>query len=53
MVLSSIRKQAEHVMGSKPVSNTPPWPVQQFLPLDSCPVQVPVLTSLMNCDVEV
>jgi hypothetical protein len=31
VVLGSIRKQAEQVMGSKPVSNIPPWPLHQLL----------------------
>jgi len=31
LVLSSIRKQAEQVRGSKPVSNTPPWSLHQLL----------------------
>jgi hypothetical protein len=38
VVLGSTRKQAEEVMGSKPVSSTPPWPLHQLLPPDSCPV---------------
>lgn len=29
----SLRKQTEETMGSKPVSNSPPWPLHQFLPL--------------------
>lgn len=45
-LLGSIRKQVEEVMGSKPVSTTPPWPLCQFLPPESCPIWVPVLTSL-------
>ena len=35
--LSGIKKQAEQVRGSKPISITPLWPLLQFLP------QVPVL----------
>jgi hypothetical protein len=31
VVLGSIRKQAEQARGSKPISNTPPWPLHQFL----------------------
>jgi hypothetical protein len=31
VVLGSIRKQTEHAMGSKPVSNIPPWPLHQLL----------------------
>jgi hypothetical protein len=31
VVLGSIRKQAEQVKGSKPVSNIPPWPLHQLL----------------------
>jgi hypothetical protein len=30
-VLGSIRKQAEQVKGSKPVSHIPPWPLHQLL----------------------
>jgi hypothetical protein len=40
----SIRKQTEQAMGSKSVSSTLPWLLLQLLPLDSCPVRVPVLT---------
>jgi hypothetical protein len=29
--LGSIIKQAEQARGSKPVSNMPPWPLQQLL----------------------
>ena len=36
VVLGSTRKQAEQVMVSKSVSNTPPWPLLQFLPPGSC-----------------
>jgi hypothetical protein len=32
VLLHSIRKQSEPVMGSKPVSSTPQWPPLQFLP---------------------
>ena len=28
VVLGAIRKQAEEAMGSKPISSTPPWPLQ-------------------------
>jgi len=31
LVLGSIRKQAEQAMGSKPVSNIPPWSLHQLL----------------------
>jgi hypothetical protein len=31
VVLGSIRKQAEKVRGSKPVSNIPPWPLHKLL----------------------
>jgi hypothetical protein len=31
VVLGSIRKQAEQARGSKPVRNTPPWPLHQPL----------------------
>jgi hypothetical protein len=37
VILDSIRKQAEQARGSKPVSNIPPWPLNQLL--------LPVLTS--------
>ena len=30
-ILGSIRKQAEQAMGSKPVSNIPPWPLHQLV----------------------
>jgi hypothetical protein len=38
VVLGSIRKQAEQVMGSKAVSSSPPWPLHPLLPPGSCPV---------------
>jgi hypothetical protein len=31
MVLGSIRKQAEQARSSKPIRNTPPWPLHQLL----------------------
>jgi hypothetical protein len=31
VVLGSIRKQAEKARESKPVSNIPPWPLNQLL----------------------
>ena len=31
VALGSIRKQTEQARGSKPVSNTPPWPLHQLL----------------------
>jgi hypothetical protein len=31
VVLGSIREQSEQAMGSKPVSNIPPWPLHQLL----------------------
>jgi hypothetical protein len=31
VVLGSIREQAEQARGSKPVKNTPPWPLHQLL----------------------
>lgn len=44
VILGAKRKQAEQAMeGSKPMCCTPPWPLLQFLPLDSC--CVPALTS--------
>jgi hypothetical protein len=33
VVLGSIRKQAEQVRGSKPISSTSAWPLHQLLPL--------------------
>jgi hypothetical protein len=30
-VLGATRKQAEQARGSKPVKNTPPWPLNQLL----------------------
>jgi hypothetical protein len=37
VVLGSIREQAEQARGSKPVSNIPPWPLNQLLlPAPSC-----------------
>lgn len=42
--LSSIRKQAEDAMGSKPVSSSHPWPLHQLLPQRSCPAWVLALT---------
>jgi hypothetical protein len=45
VVLNSIRKLAEQVMGSKPISSTPPRPLHQLLPLGSCSMCVPVLPS--------
>ena len=45
VVLSSIRKQAEQAMRSKPVSSTPPWSLLQVLPLRFLPC-IPILTSL-------
>ena len=41
VVLGSVRKQDEKVVGSKPVSSTPPWPLHQFLP----PRLLPCLSS--------
>jgi hypothetical protein len=31
VILGSIREQAEQARGSKPVKNTPPWPLHQLL----------------------
>jgi hypothetical protein len=45
VVLGSIRKQAEQVRGSKPVSSTLPWLLYPLLPPSSYPVWDPVLTS--------
>lgn len=36
VVLSDIRKQAEHTVGNKPASSAPPWPLLQLLSLSSC-----------------
>jgi hypothetical protein len=50
VVLGSIRKQDEQARGSKPVSNIPPWPLNQLLLPD---LLDPVLTSLViNSSVE-
>jgi hypothetical protein len=35
VVLGSIRNQTEQARGSKPVSNNPPWPLNQLLPQSS------------------
>jgi hypothetical protein len=48
VVLGAIRKQAEQAMKSKPVSGTPPWPLQQLPPLGLCLVRVPTLTFLSD-----
>ena len=40
--LGSIRKQAEQVMRSKPVSSTPPWLLHQLQ------LQVPVLLEFLS-----
>jgi hypothetical protein len=37
-ILDSLRRKAEQAMESKAVSSTPPWPLHQLLPPDSCPV---------------
>ena len=54
VILGSIRKKAEQVMGNKPVSSVPPWPL-----ISSC-IQVPALfvflswlPSMMDYSVEV
>jgi hypothetical protein len=36
VLLGAIRKQAEKIKRSKPVSSTPPWPLLQFLLAGSC-----------------
>lgn len=36
--LGSIRKLAEKTVRSKSLSNTPPWPLCEFLPSSSCSV---------------
>jgi len=38
VVMGAIRKQAEQVGGSKPLSSTPPWLLHQLLLLGSCPI---------------
>lgn len=38
VVLGSIRKQTEQAKSDKPVSGTPPWSLQQFMPSRSLPV---------------
>jgi hypothetical protein len=45
-ILGSIGKQAEQARESNPVSSTPPWPLYQLLPPNSCPVCV--LTSFIE-----
>jgi hypothetical protein len=42
VVLGSIREQTKQVLKSKPVSNTPAWPLHHA---GSYPVGVPVLTA--------
>jgi hypothetical protein len=51
-VLAFIRKQAEQVRGSKPVSNIPPWPLHQLLLPDLLEFQS-WLPSVMNSNVDV
>jgi len=53
MVLGSIRKQAEQAMRNRPVSSTPPWPLLQFLPPDSCLELLPWLPSVEECSLRV
>jgi hypothetical protein len=48
MDLSSIRKQAEQAMTSKPGSSTPPWSLHQLLSPAPCSLWVPVLTSFKD-----
>jgi hypothetical protein len=48
VVLGSIRKQAEQIMKSNPVSSILPQPLHHLLPPGSCPVRVPVLTSFSD-----
>ena len=53
VVLGSIRMQVEQAMGSKTVSNTPPWPLHQLLPPG--PALREFLSSLIlmvNCSME-
>ncbi|MQL00601.1 hypothetical protein EI005_25685 [Escherichia coli] len=45
-----VRKKAEQVMGSKPVSSTPPWPLLQFLLSGSC---LEFLASIPSMNLEV
>ena len=40
VVLGVVRNHSEQTVRSKPVSNTPPWPLHQLLPPSSCPVWV-------------
>ena len=47
MILSSIRRKGRQAMRSKPVSSTPPRPLQ-LLPPGSCPIWVPVLISFTD-----
>lgn len=46
VVLSALRNQAQQAKKSKPVGNTPSWPLHQLFPLGFCFVWVPALTSL-------
>lgn len=49
VVLSSLRKQAEQDMISKPVISTPPWPLQHQLQHPGpCPARVPALASFSD-----
>ena len=48
LVLGSIEKQAEQATSGKPVSSSPPRPLQQLLPPGSCLGWVPVLTSFSD-----
>lgn len=53
VVLGYIRRQAEQAMESKPVSSTPLWPLDQLLTPGSSPACVPVLSPMMNYNLEV
>jgi hypothetical protein len=48
VVLNFVRKQAEKVMMSISLSNTPPWSLHHFLPSGSYSVRVLVLTSFSD-----
>lgn len=52
VILGALKKQARQTMRSKPESNIPPWSLHHLLPLDSCPVWVPVWPLIMNSDME-
>jgi hypothetical protein len=46
MLLGSIRRQVEQAMGNKPGSIISLWALHQLQPPGSCPVCVPLVTSI-------